>query len=131
MIAPQSITCSCGEVYNAKDANGDINPAEVKTAVENLINSLNDASTSISTAIRNLEPDAGNAVKQNETKTIVPAMEETCDSIDKTIKQITSSIESENLYSKAEQKHDEYQTKYNNEAIAAANACAASHEEES
>lgn len=132
MVTPQSATCSvCGKVFTAKDANGDINPAEVKAAVDKLINTFNEGSANITAALRKIEPDAEKAYVQNESKTLVPAMEDACNSIDKVLKQSASTIENENLYAKAEQKHDEFQTKYNSDASASAQQCAASHEKES
>ena len=129
MITPQSYTCSkCGQVYNAKDANNDINPTEVKAAVDNLVNALNDATTSIVNAIRKVEPDAENAFKQDETKTIVPSMEESCTMIEKAISNNATAIENEDLPGKAERVHDELQTNYNNEASTNAQKCAESHQ---
>ena len=129
MTTPLSITCSCGKVFTAKDANGDINPAEVKAAVDKLINTLNEGSAGIITALRKIEPDAEKAYVQNESKTLVPAIEDACSSIDKVLKQSASTIENENLYAKAVQKHDDLQAQYNDDASASAQQCAASHED--
>lgn len=128
MLIPQSYTCSkCGQVYNAKDANEDINPEEVKSAVENLINSLNDASTNITNAINKIKPDAENAYQQND-KTIGPTMETFCEEISDALMKISDGISNANLYAKAVTEHDTLQTNYNNEASSAAQACAKTHE---
>ena len=74
------------------------------------------------------EPDAENAFKQDETKTIVPSMEESCTVIEKAISNNATAIENEDLPGKAERVHDELQTNYNNEASTNAQKCAESHQ---
>ncbi len=128
MVTPQSANCSvCGKTFAAKDANNDINPEEVKTAVENVMNTLTDSSVNITNVIKIIRPDAENAYKQNG-KTIGPTMELFCKEINTSIENLVNQISDLNLYSKAVTEHDTLQTNYNNEASSSAQACAKSHE---
>jgi hypothetical protein len=128
MVTPQSANCSvCGKTFTAKDANEDINPEEVKKAAEGVINSLNDASTNITNAIKKIEPDAEKAYQQNN-KTIGKAMDDFCGKINEALTDVANQVSDANLYSKAVTEHDTLQTNYNNEASSSAQACAKTHE---
>ena len=99
----------------AKDANGDINPSEVESAVNNLQSTLESQFKELSSALRGVEQDANDAVVVQGSK-IGGAIEETCSVLESVPNSIMGRIG--NLKSEAEAAHDRLQNKYNDEARA-------------
>lgn len=131
MVTPETYNCiKCNTPYTAENASETvIDPDKVKEAVEKLINSMNDATKNITVAIRNIETEAAEAYKQNETKTIVESMEGICKTIEDTISKEISQKGIEEFPKKAMDLHDEKQKEFNDTAKRKASECAASHKE--
>ena len=96
----------------AQDANGDINPSEVESAVNNLQSTLESQFKELSSALRGVEQDANDAVVVQGSK-IGGAIEETCSVLESVPNSIMGRIG--NLKSEAEAAHDRLQNKYNDE----------------
>ena len=118
MVEPQNASCpKCSTVYKAEDATTkNINPTEVKSAVDNLITALTEANTSIVDSIQNIIPEAENAYKQDGNKTIGPSMEQACTDMTKDINKTINTINGWDIPGHAERLHDYYQNIYNTEA---------------
>lgn len=127
MEEPKTYNCSvCGTSFTAKDANGDINPAEIQSAIETFKTSVEDALRGVVTSLVAVEPDVGDSVKV-QNATLVPQVEQVCDNIKSVGSDIASAVDAANLYQKAIIVHDNIQKTYNAEAAGSASACAASH----
>ncbi len=130
MEGPKSYNCSvCGSTFTAQDANGDINPAEIQSAVETFKTSVEDALRGVVTSLVAVEPDVGDSVKV-QNATLVPQVEQVCDNIKTVGSDIAAAVDAAQLYQKAIIVHDNIQRAYNAKAAASASACAASHQTE-
>ena len=127
MEAPKTYNCNiCGAGFTGKDANGDINPDTIQSAVNTFKTALEDSIRGIVTSLEGVETDVGDSVRVQET-TLVPQVEQVCSNIKSIVSDISSALDAASLYEKAVIVHDNLQVGYNNEAAAAASACAASH----
>ena len=103
-------------VYPAEDANSQINPSEIKKAIESARSIIESSTASLINNISKLESDYSAAV-QMEGVTEFDSVKDLKESINNASK-ITDSFEE--LASAAQKKHDELQVKYNTEAHSSA-----------
>lgn len=130
-MAPENASCPvCGATYTAKDANGDINPADVSAAVAAYNSAVEDACSGITAKLTAARPTVAEAL-------VVKTMDlgSNIDDICTQLSNISGTLVGlyDDLPGLAQAKHDELQAGYNDQAKASAAACAASHkiEEES
>ena len=100
----------------AANANGDLNPAEVKQAIENVKAVFEEQMNGVARALRNISQDADEAIvegtKMNDT------IEDTAQVLTQIGPQITQGIDT--LYELSVDAHNKIQQNYNNMAY---NAC--------
>ncbi len=101
--------CSC----TAVDANGYINPDEVKAAIDNVESVVSEQMNNISKALSNVAPEAEEAVIVQGTK-MTETIEEICSSLGSLSGTFADSISS--LYTESVRAHDEIQTQANDDA---------------
>ena len=126
-MEPKTYNCSiCGASYTAADANGDINPAEIQSAVAKFKTTIEDSLRSVVTSLEGVEPDVADSVKVQNTS-LAPQVEQVCENIKQIGSDICAAVDAAQLYEKAVIVHDNIQEDYNSAAAAAAQSCAASH----
>ena len=127
MEAPKTYNCSvCGKSFPAEDANGDIDPAAIQSAIEAFKGSLSSEITGLFTKLEKIHPDVDQAIKvQNQS--FAPQVEQIGANLKSIQSDIESALDAAGLYERAVIVHDNLQVGYNNEAAASASACAASH----
>ncbi len=105
--------------YVATDANNDINPTEIATAIITYHDSIDNSLREVDTSLTQVRPDLAAAIRtQNRDLTSrFDDLSQSLQSMGNTFKSVT-----EGLYRKAVTVHDEKQEQYNNEAAAAAEA---------
>lgn len=130
MVTPQNANCPvCSKTFAAKDASiENINPEEIKAAVEKVKTAIDTASSNIAKTLEPIASDAEKAYILDKTRTIAGSMEKAYEKANEEFNTFKNKIESAELYNKAVTKHDEFQNQYNEEAKQAAAACAASHD---
>lgn len=101
----------------AVDANEYLNPAEVRTAVDNVRTTAEDGMQSIVTALNNVEPEASEAVIVQGTK-MTETINQTCEALKEIPAGIADAIEK--MYTLSEQAHDRLQNEANDMAYNAA-----------
>ncbi len=119
MVPVRSYSAPYSGVITAQDANNDINPAEIQAAVNEFKATCENVFNDITERIKGIEPEACDAVIVQRS-TIGPKMEDSISNIKSLASKVANQFE--DLYAKAERKHDELQIKYNSEAEARAAA---------
>ena len=127
MEAPKTYNCSvCGQSFTGKDANGDIDPAAIQSAIETFKTAVENAIRGIVTKLEGIEPDVDSSIRV-QGKSFAPQVEQICTNAKQIQSDITGALDAAGLYEKAVIVHDNLQVGYNNEAAGQASACAASH----
>ncbi|MBR2785806.1 MAG: hypothetical protein IKD74_07495 [Clostridia bacterium] len=101
----------------AANANGDLNPAEVKQAIENVKAVFEEQMNGVARALRNISQDADEAIVVEGTK-MNDTIEDTAQVLTQIGPQITQGIDT--LYELSVDAHNKIQQNYNNMAY---NAC--------
>lgn len=101
--------------YTAKKATDDIDPKEIKKAIENIKESCDEKMKDFNSTLKAIEPNAEEAIRIEGTtlKNYITDIKEVADSAGK---DIATTLDP--LVEKAQEKHDELQKKYNEEAHA-------------
>lgn len=105
-----------GEVLStvtAENANNYINPDEVKAAIDNVETVAKNGFENVKKALRNVEPDASEAIVVQGTK-MTETIEETGNSLDSFPGLFKESISV--LHTESIKVHDQIQTEFNNQA---------------
>ena len=101
----------------AANANGEINPTEVKQAIENVKAVFDEQMNGVARALRNISQDADEAIVIEGTK-MNDTIEETAQVLTQIGPQITQGIDT--LYDLSVEAHNKIQQNFNNQAY---NAC--------
>ena len=109
--------------FKAADATNDIDPEEIKTAIENVKQRCDDEFKSISSKLTGLTDGALNALRIEGA-----TLQEYIDQISEIVNQFGADIADklEPLIEKAQEEHDKLQTEYNKDAKSKASSGSAS-----
>ena len=110
----------CGSSFQAEDANGVINPAEVQAAVSACNTALQDAITDIAASLESVRPDACNAIR-NYNKDFGYKFDDMAESMEGM--KTTASGLLDGLYEQAVELHDRKQQMFNEVAKGQARTC--------
>ena len=111
LVSPLVLTALNGQVFKAKDAKEDIDPAKVQSAADDIITQVTTALTGISRELMSISVDAKNAIKVSG-KDYSPVIDELANNI--VDLKLGSSLDE--IVEQAKTKHTELQEKYNEEA---------------
>ena len=125
MIEREPAICPvCQKAFQAQTALNDINPTAIQTAVTNFSNAINDLTDK---TVKNLE-----AIQPNVEESVVfrgqtygPDVTTVCDNIKSLKNDISSILDSADLYQIAVNKYNQLQQEYNEIAQRQAESCAA------